>query len=142
MPIRTVSTRSDGGLAVPHDIRTAGWWRGGSRLGDPFGSTLVAAHVDSTTQGLGPGAALLAVRPHQRFVLTSATLRQVFRTTSLRLVPRSELAGERCLSSASGARRLVLVTCAPPFVPARGGYQNLAVVSAVPVSDPTPRGSR
>ena len=141
MPIRTVSTRTDGGLAVPHDIRTAGWWRGGSRLGDPFGSTLVAAHVDSRSQGLGPGAALLAVRPHQRFVLVSASLHQVFRATSLRLVPRSRLPRERWLSSPAGARRLVLVTCAPPFVPARGGYQNLAVVSAVPASAPTSGGS-
>lgn len=31
--------------------------------------------------------------------------------------------------------RLVLVTCAGPFVPARGGYQNLAVVTARPISD-------
>ncbi len=32
------------------------------RLGDPFGSTLVAAHIDSKTQGLGPYAELLSVR--------------------------------------------------------------------------------
>jgi Sortase domain len=141
VPIRAVSTRRDGLLDVPRDIRTAGWWRGGSRLGDPWGSTLVAAHVDSRTQGLGPYAALLDVRRQDRFVLTSDTLRQTFRATSLRLVPQGPLTGKRWLSSPSGARRLVLVTCAPPYVPARGGYQNLAVVTAIPVSAPTP-GSR
>jgi hypothetical protein len=137
VPIRAVSTRSDGLLDVPRDIRTAGWWRGGARLGDPWGSTLVAAHVDSETQGLGPYAALLGVRRDQRFVLASATLRQAFRATSLRLLPRGPLTSRHWLSSPSGARRLVLVTCAPPYVPARGGYQNLAVVTAAPISGPT-----
>ena len=65
-------------------------------------------------------------------MLTSDTLRQTFRATSLRLVPQGPLTGKRWLSSPSGARRLVLVTCAPPYVPARGGYQNLAVVTAIP----------
>ena len=66
VPLRPADTRSDGSLAVPDDIRVAGWWRGGARLGDPFGSTLLAAHVDSFTQGLGPYASLLSVRPGQR----------------------------------------------------------------------------
>ena len=60
--VDAVSTTSDGLLDVPDDIRTAGWWRGGSRIGDPFGSTLIAAHIDSRTQGLGPYAELLRVR--------------------------------------------------------------------------------
>jgi len=70
-------------------------------------------------------------------VLASATLHQTFRATSLTLVPQGPLTRHRWLSSPTGARRLVLVTCAPPYVPARGGYQNLAVVTAVPVSAPS-----
>ena len=46
--VRAVGTTPSGLLAVPGDIDSAGWWRGGSRLGDPFGSTLIAAHIDST----------------------------------------------------------------------------------------------
>src|SRR6476620_7146304 len=72
--VKAVSTTGDGLLDVPDDIRTAGWWRGGSRLGDPFGSTLVAAHVDPFTQGLGPFSSLLSVRPGQTVVLASAHL--------------------------------------------------------------------
>ena len=60
--VRAVGTRRDGRLAVPKDVRTAGWWRGGSRVGDPFGAVLVAGHVDSRTQGLGAYAELLTVR--------------------------------------------------------------------------------
>ena len=33
-------------------------------------------------------------------------------------------------------RRVTLVTCAPPYDRARGGYQNLAVVTATPVQGP------
>jgi len=141
LPIRPVSSLADGRLDVPDNIRIAGWWRGGSRLGDPFGSTLVAAHIDSTTQGLGPYAELLTVQPRQRILLTSATLEQPFQIRSLRLVPQGSLGGERWIFSARGARRLTLVTCAPPYDASRGGYQNLAVVTATPIADPTPRTS-
>ena len=131
-----VSTRGNGLLDVPGDIRTAGWWRGGARLGDPFGSTLIAAHIDSTTQGLGPYAELLRVRQGERIVVTSKHLEQRFAVASLRLVPRASLAGATDLFAPSGPRRLTMVTCAGPYDAARGGYQNLAVVTARPINGP------
>ena len=139
VPIRPAGTGGNGSLAVPDDIRSAGWWRGGSRLGDPFGATLLAAHVDSFAQGLGPYASLLSVRPGQQIVVASAHLTQTFAVVSLRLVPRRSLPQHGSLFSARGDRRLVLVTCAGPYDADRGGYQNLAVISAVPTSDAQPR---
>jgi hypothetical protein len=135
VPIRPVGTAADGRLAVPEDIRVAGWWRGGARLGDPFGSTVLAAHVDSFTQGLGPYASLLSVRPGRRITLSSAHLTQVFAVVSLALVPRGTLSRHPRIFSARGPRRLTLVTCAGPYLPGRGGYQNLAVITARPVGD-------
>jgi hypothetical protein len=134
VPIRPAGIAADGSLAVPDDVRVAGWWRGGSRLGDPFGVTLLAAHVDSTTQGLGPYAGLLSVRAGQRIVVGSARLSQTFAVVSLRLMPRRALPQHRRLFTARGDRLLVLVTCAGPYDARRGGYQNLAVVTATPVS--------
>jgi len=142
IPVRAVDSRPDGTLDVPGDIRVAGWWRGGSRLGDPFGSTLVAAHVDSRAQGLGPFASLLSVRPGQTVVLASAHLRQSFEVTSLRLVPQGSLAHRRWIYTPRGRRRLTLVTCAGPYVAQRGGYQNLAVITATPTSAPVRKGVR
>ena len=78
MPVRVAPTTTNGVLDVPADIREAGWWNGGSRLGDPFGSTLIAAHVDSATQGLGPFVSLLRARPGDRVRLHSHHLQQVF----------------------------------------------------------------
>ena len=137
--VRAVGTRRDGRLAVPKDVRTAGWWRGGSRVGDPFGAVLVAGHVDSRTQGLGPYAELLTVRPGQQVVVRTATLQQRYRIRSLRLVPQAPLAARSSLHSPRGRQRLVLVTCAPPYDAARGGYQHLAVVTAYPAGRPAPR---
>jgi hypothetical protein len=139
VPLQPADTRSDGSLAVPDDIHRAGWWRGGARLGDPFGSTLLAAHVDSFTQGLGPYSGLLSARAGDRIVVDSAHLEQTFSVVSLRLVPRGTLAQHHWIFSARGPRRLTLVTCAGPYDVARGGYQNLAIVTALPVSDPRTR---
>ncbi len=142
VPVRSVGTDPDGMLAVPSDIRVAGWWRGGSRLGDPFGSLLLAAHVDSTTQGLGPYVSLLSVRAGQQITVTSTHLRQTFAVVSLALVPRKSLGDHPELFSARGPARLTLVTCAAPYDAGRGGYQNLAVVTARPVADVVRRSGR
>lgn len=136
VPIRGAGTTASGLLAVPDDVDTAGWWRGGSRLGDPFGSVLVAAHVDSRTQGLGPFAELLTLDPGARVTLRGSRLTQVFEIDSRRLVPQGRLTGEKWIFAASGDLRLTLVTCAPPYDADRGGYQNLAVVVASPLGPP------
>lgn len=130
--VRPVGTRGSGLLDVPDDITEAGWWRGGARLGDPFGSTLVAGHVDARDQGLGAFAELLGTRPGETVRLSSHHLEQRFRVRALRLVPQDRVRSVLATSSVRGTRRLTLVTCAPPYLPDAGGYQNLAVVTAMP----------
>ena len=132
-------TGADGSLGIPDNLRRAGWWRGGARLGDPFGSMLVAAHVDAIDRGLGPFVVLLSVGRGARFTVTSRHLTQTFQVTARRLIPRDQLAQARWVSSFSGAPRLTLVTCAPPYVRSKGGYQRLAVVVATPVGPPRAR---
>lgn len=134
--IAPAGTTPAGLLAVPDDVGTAGWWAGGSRLGDPFGTILLAAHVDSRTQGLGPFAELLTVAPGARVRLGSAGAHQVFAVSSRRLVPQGSLDDDAWIFDASGGARLALVTCAPPYDASRGGYQNLTVVTALPVGSP------
>lgn len=136
MRVTAAGTTGSGVLDVPDDVDVAGWWRGGSRLGDPFGSILVAAHVDSDTEGLGPFAELLTVREGAHVSLEAGGLRQDFRIGSRRLVPQDSLADDGLIFDASGDLRLTLVTCAPPYDATRGGYLNLAVITAVPLSPP------
>lgn len=137
--IRRAVTLGGGRLDVPDDVHEAGWWPGGSRVGDPFGSTLVAGHVDAVDQGLGVFSEILGVQRGQVVEVRSQHLRQRFTIRSLHLVPRARLGQQAQLYGIRGPRRLTLVTCAPPFVARRGGYQNLAVVTAVPAGPPRPR---
>lgn len=132
VPLRPASTSADGLLQVPGDISSAGWWDGGARLGERYGAMLVAGHVDSSSQGLGPFAELLGVRQGQAIEVRAHDRRQRFAVTDVELVLRRTLDHRGGLFSQRGDLRLVLVTCAGPFVPARGGYQNLAVVTALP----------
>jgi hypothetical protein len=132
VPVRPAGTRGRGLLDVPDDITEAGWWRAGARLGDPFGSTLIAGHVDAADQGLGAFAELLSVRQGQQVRVRSRGLEETFTIQSRRLVPRARLRAAADIYSVRGPRRLTLVTCAPPYLRDRGGYQNLAVVTAVP----------
>ena len=131
--VRPVGTASDGRLAVPPGVDSAGWWRGGARVGDLFGSVLVAAHVDSRTEGLGPFAELLQIRAGQIVTVRSRGLRQQYRVVTFRVVPQGNLSQRDWIYEAAGPHRLTLVTCAPPYQRARGGYQNLAIVVARPV---------
>ena len=85
----------DGELQVPKHVDHLGWWDGSSWLDDPFGSTVIAGHVDSATEGLGFFAQLLEVRRDDRVqVLGASGQRQTFKVTSVRTVG-AERAGRR-----------------------------------------------
>jgi|1185.fasta_scaffold559611_1 hypothetical protein len=142
VPVHAVSTDRHGQLDVPDSPRSAGWWRGGSRVGDPSGKTLLAAHVDSPRLRLGPFAELYDARPGLQLVLRSAGLRQDFRVRSVGVIRRESLTARPDLYSPSGTRQLVLVTCAPPYDPTHGGYQNLVVLVASPDGPATPTATR
>jgi hypothetical protein len=130
LPVESIGSRPNGVLAVPSDIRRAGWWRGSSRLGDPFGSIVIAAHVDSFDQGVGPAAELISARPGDRILLRGSSRRERYRVTSVELVPRADLGRKSEVFSAAGARRLVLITCGGPYDASRGGYRDNVVVVA------------
>lgn len=134
VPVRAASTDRRGLLRVPRDVRFAGWWDGGARVGAAYGAIVVAGHVDSTTQGLGPFAELLGVDRGDTVEVAAGRLRQPFVVTEVDLVPKTTLQTRGDLFAAAGPPRLVLITCAGAYDPARGGYQDLAVVTARPAA--------
>lgn len=133
VPVRRASTLGDGRLDVPDNIDSAGWWDGGSRIGNPYGTLLIAGHVDSTVQGLGPFAQLLGMREGDGVTLMSQHLREAFEVSAVNVISKTALTDRRSLFSAAGGLRLLLITCSGPFDPGAGGYQNLTVVTATPV---------
>lgn len=139
MRVEEGDTGTDGALWLSPDLGTASWWDGGSRLGDPFGAMVVAAHVDSFRQGLGPFAQLTTMRAGDRVDVVSRTQRQRFEVLSTRNVPRSSLGADADAFSSYGAMRLVLITCGGPYDADAGGYRDNVVVVATPVAPPAPR---
>ena len=126
-----VST-ADGELQVPKHVEHLGWWDGSSWLGDPFGATVIAGHVDSATEGLGFFAQLLEIRRDDRVqVLGSSGQRQTFEVTSVRTVAQNALAGDSKALSQTGDHRLVMITCTGAYRPGRGYESNLVVTATL-----------
>jgi hypothetical protein len=135
MMVHRAATGRGGELMLPTNINRAGWWDGGSRLGDPYGAIVIAAHVDSFTQGLGRFAELLSMHPGDSVKVRSVNLRETFRVTSAKLVPKPLLTPRSYAYSGHGPPRLVLITCGGAY-DAVNGYHDNMVVFAAPVSGP------
>ena len=134
VPVRVARTGAGGLLRVPDDIRAAGWWDGGARVGAAYGAMVVAGHVDSRSQGLGPFAELLGVRRgHRVDVRATEAAPVVHRRAGSTWCRRSPSTPAGGIFTGSGPLRLVLITCAGTYDPQRGGYQDLAVVTATPI---------
>jgi len=123
----------NGVLQVPADIRRVGWWDGSSYAGDPFGSTVVAGHVDSRLQGLGFFAELLIMQVGDIITLRSGTHALTYRVVSATLVKKDALASESQALGQRGPHRLVLITCSGQWHPEVRSYDSNLVVVADPV---------
>lgn len=123
----------DGELVVPENVRHVGWWDGSAWAGDPFGSTVIAGHVDSATGGLGFFARLLDVRRGETVVLRGDGHRQAYRVTSIRTIKKGALATGSDAFDQESDHRLVLITCGGKYQRDRGGYDSNVVVTAKPV---------
>jgi hypothetical protein len=129
VPVATVGRE----LVVPEDPGRVGWWDGSSYVGDPYGSTVIAGHVDTVDRGLGFFFRLWNIKVGERVVLRAGHLRQAYKITALRQVPRTDLIDDGVFDI-GGPPRLVLITCAGNFRADRGGYSRNLIVVARPVS--------
>ena len=130
VPVATVGRE----LVVPEEPGKVGWWDGSSYVGDDYGSTVIAGHVDTLDQGLGFFFRLWHIEVGERLVLSAGNVRQAYTITTLRQVPRTDLVDDEEVFDIDGPPRLVLITCAGEFRPERGGYSRNLVVVARPVS--------
>ncbi len=122
-----------GVLKVPEDVRHVGWWDGSAYAGDPFGSTVIAGHVDSATGGIGFSARLLRIKIGDVVTLRDGEHRQRYKVTSIQTVARHALASDSQAFKQTGDHRLVLITCTGTFRRDRGGYDSNLVVVGKPL---------
>jgi LPXTG-site transpeptidase (sortase) family protein len=123
----------DGVLQIPLDIQRVGWWGGSAYAGDPFGSTVIAGHVDSRLQGLGFFAELLLMQVGDLITLRSDTHTLTYRVVSATLVSKDALASDNEALDQRGPHRLVLITCSGQWHPEVRSYASNLVVVADPV---------
>jgi LPXTG-site transpeptidase (sortase) family protein len=110
-----------------------GWWDGSAYAGDPFGSTVIAGHVDSATEGIGFFARLLKIKVGDRVTMRAGAHRQSYRITAVRMIAKQALASDSRAFKQSGDHRLVLITCTGTFHRDRGGYDTNLVVTGEPL---------
>jgi hypothetical protein len=132
-PVVPVEAGADGALTIPADPARVGWWSGGARPGDPYGSVVIAGHIDSRRYGLGVLAEVVRARPGQLVRLAAASRQRAYRIVSVRQVPKARLVSGTSTFDQTGAPRLVLVTCGGRFDPATHTYADNVVVQAEPV---------
>ena len=132
-PVDPVATLPDGSLALPEDPRRLGWWTGGSAIGAPYGSVVLAGHLDSREHGLGFAARLTELRVGDPVVVSDADQALRYRVHARYLLPRTRLSALTALFSDRGPARLVLITCGGAYDHERGAYADNLVVEASPV---------
>ncbi|MGQ0576082.1 MAG: class F sortase [Pseudonocardia sp.] len=130
-PVVAVVTGADGGLVIPEPPSTVGWWSPSALPGGAGGTTVIAGHVDSRSDGLGALSVLRAVEPGEPVVLRGADGRVIdYRVVARRQYVKADLPAE--IFAVGGPPRLVLITCGGTFDRATRQYSDNVVVHAVP----------
>jgi hypothetical protein len=132
-PVVPTAVDGRGALGIPEDPREVGWWSGGAAPGSPYGTTLLAGHVDSATKGLGSLVDLSRAPIGARVTVTGTDgASQAYRVVARRSYPKATLP-TRELFRQDVPARLLLITCGGQFDRATGHYERNVVVFAVPV---------
>ncbi len=116
-------------MALPDSAFSLAWYRFGPRPGDPVGATVIAGHVDTVEEGIGPLARLGDLQPGDRIEVVTRRGIVRYGVTSVDRIAKSVL-DLPALFSRAGRARLHLVTCGGDYVADRGGYQDNLVVTA------------
>lgn len=133
MPVDPAGVAPEGDMELPEGADVAAWYEFGPAPASPAGSTLLAAHVDSWTTGVGPFARLRDVAPGAAVVVTAADgTAYEYRVRDVVRVPKDTAPVGEWFDRA-GPRRLVLVTCGGAFDREVGHYADNVVVTALPV---------
>ncbi|GAB3438375.1 hypothetical protein GCM10027517_10640 [Phycicoccus ginsengisoli] len=131
-PVVPTAVDGRGALGIPDDPRQVGWWSGGAAPGSPYGTTLLAGHVDSASKGLGSLVDLSRTPIGARVTVSGpGGASQAYRVVARRSYPKATLP-VRELFRQDVPARLLLITCGGQFDRSTGHYERNVVVFAVP----------
>ena len=133
-PVVPTRVGKGGALGVPEDPREVGWWSGGAAPGSPYGTTLLAGHVDSATRGLGSLVDLSQTPVGARVRVEGlGGTSQDYTVVARRSYPKATMP-TRELFRQDVPARLLLITCGGRFDRGSGHYERNVVVFAVPAA--------
>lgn len=133
VPVDPVGVAADGQMEVPPLAERAGWYRFGSAPGEPSGTAVIAAHVDSVASaGLGPFARLgdLAAGDVVAVTLDDGAVRR-FEVTTVTAVAKTQVSWPEVFDR-DGHPRLVLITCGGSWLSDARSYSDNLIVTAEP----------
>ncbi|MFZ0161211.1 MAG: sortase [Kineosporiaceae bacterium] len=134
-PVEQADVAADGSLQIPDPPNVVGVWSGGAHAGDPFGSMVIAGHVDSAQYGLGVLAELKWVKPGAVIELQAGRSRMRYKVTRTTQVNQQSLAtDDEYFAQGNTPHRLVVITCGGPFDRSKHGYRDNFIVIASPIS--------
>ncbi len=132
LPVQPVGVAEDGMMALPTTAFAVGWYEFGARPADRAGTTVLAGHVDTKAEGLGPLAALRRVDEGTQITLTTvAGTSRRYSVTQVKVIRKARVPLEQIFAR-EGPETLVVITCGGPYSRATG-YRDNVIVTAVPV---------
>lgn len=133
--VQPKGVRPDGSMDLPSRVDVAAWYEYGPAPDSPSGSTVIAAHVDSLTYGIGPFSRLVELQAGALIQVTDeAGATHDYLLRSIEQVAKAEIPLDRVFDR-SGPPTLVLITCGGAFDRERRTYADNVLVTA----DPAPR---
>ncbi|MGL5827794.1 MAG: class F sortase [Nocardioides sp.] len=128
LPIQPAGVDPAGAMELPDTVNALTWYKYGPAPADP-GATVIAGHLDTKSEGIGPLARLENLAAGDLIGVKAGQQWTSYRIIEVREVSKSLLDLDELFRRA-GPRRLHLVTCAGAYDADRGGYQaNLVVVA-------------
>lgn len=119
-----------GEMSLPVSPFIAGWYAYGSAPDSIQGSTVIAAHVDSIPEGIGPFSRLREAQAGMQITVTDEVgTVHVYRVTSVERIAKTEIPLARVFA-AVGEPHLVLVTCGGEFDRRARSYDDNYIVTA------------
>ena len=133
VPVLATGLDDAGNMALPPDPANAGWYEYGPAPASPAGATVIAAHVDSLTYGIGPFAAFADAVPGTEIVVTdTAGAVRTYVVSSVNTTDKLDVVWASVFDR-TGPSRLVVVTCGGEFDYSTRHYLSNVIVVATPV---------
>lgn len=134
MGVVPMGVRPDGQMELPENLEEAGWYRFGPRPGAEAGSAVIAGHVDSHEQGIGPLAKIREALPGDQVLVFGADgSTGLFQVVSVERIAKAGLPLDEVFRR-DGAPVLRIVTCGGEYSGKARSYLDNVVVTATQVT--------